>query len=317
MPSPYYSNPYSQARTGPIGGNIMAGGPYRVPYDPYANNPGLQAMEAYRQAKAARRAKEKEDALYSMQIAELQGQYTPELEQKVLAPLQEEPAFQDRMLGSIGRLFGSDTQRGLMGPPPSVPGGLKTQYERGLGKEQEERAYLGSLEEKKHKRAMEADRARQQGALSVKRTEVEEGLVDEPVTRKEREAALKQKGKAGSTGGPKVGQSEELIKAALLSGELTLDQMTKEQKFVVQRLMGLSPEEKVMEATKLAKIYIEQQIKTDAVPRELIKDPVKYKAYVKQVTMDMLDMLEELSGLAAQEKAQGDKEKIIKDIWGD
>ena len=129
-------------------GSVRAGGPYKIPYDPLANNPGLQAMEAYRTAKANRRAQEREDAAYAAQIAEMQGEYTPELERRVLAPLGEEAGLGDQVVGGLRRLFGSDTTQGMTRPYTS-PTGLQTKYQRELDTEQRKNALSLALEEAK------------------------------------------------------------------------------------------------------------------------------------------------------------------------
>lgn len=95
---------------------------------------------AYRARKEATKQKKLEDAKAASMIAEATGQYTPELQERVLAVTGEDPTIGEKAVGGLGRLIGIDTRMGEGTAPVTLPEGqkLRTGYEREIEKAERE-----------------------------------------------------------------------------------------------------------------------------------------------------------------------------------
>lgn len=133
MPNPYYSPVIS-----PPGGANESEIPLDMGRD-YVAEAIDAGISAYQGRKAAKRQQLLDDAKYASMIAEATGEYTPELQERVLAPTGEQATLGEKALGGLGRLIGVDTRMGEGKAPVYVPpGGLKTKYERDIEKAERE-----------------------------------------------------------------------------------------------------------------------------------------------------------------------------------
>ncbi len=133
MPNPYYAPVIS-----PPGGANESEIPLDMGRD-YVAEAIDAGISAYQGRKAAKRQQLLDDAKYASMIAEATGEFTPELQERVLAPTGEQATLGEKALGGLGRMIGIDTRMGEGKAPIYVPpGGLKTGYERDIEKAERE-----------------------------------------------------------------------------------------------------------------------------------------------------------------------------------
>lgn len=215
-----------------------------------------EAMEsginAYLKRKEERRQRQLEDAQYAAQIAEMAGKYTPELQERVLAPTGEEPTIGERALGGLGRLIGMDTKLGQGRRPISVPtGGLQTKREREMLKSEQEQAdkyneFLRSL----YKEQLKSDLAFQN-----KLAEKEHGIIVPRLTFAEQMALTKAKSKADSTG--KITAKEQLA-WDLYNGDVLPEELDDADLMIMGKYWSnMTPESRARDALKYAQGIVE------------------------------------------------------------
>lgn len=131
-------NAYYRPVINPPGGASVSSIPLDMGQD-YIAEAIDAGVSSYRNKKAQAKQQQLDDAKYAAMLAEAIGGYTPELQERVMAPTGEQATLGEKAIGGLGRMIGLDTRMGEGKAPIYVPpGGLKTQYERDIEKSQRE-----------------------------------------------------------------------------------------------------------------------------------------------------------------------------------
>jgi len=281
-----------------------------IPYQP-AYNPVVGAFEAYQKQKRTRKAEEMADAIYAKEIAELTGKYTPELEQRVLAPMGQEAPVMDQVMGGLGRMVGMDTERGMT-QPMSLPGGLKTKYERAQEQKDIEYSRTQKKELDSHLRAIEKDTLAKEKASEIFREETDEGYRKKPFSFEE-ELKLRQTNERSGDLNTKVGGAKERLMQDIYQGKKKWEDLNEGDFLILRSDWAIrEPGETAMDIVKMAQNLTATAFKDTISARKLERAGYTQETYLQKMIDDIHS---KVGGLENKIKQGGKEDAELKKIW--